>query len=245
MPGAVLTKAVFHNRGPRQQGLAILGLAVQDPERVGLQAAPAVITPAFLFTQIKLQLGLKIAGALGQPRELMTRRRSGRPNFPRRSRSRRMTSASNSGASLPEGLAVYLVELAVTPLLGPFVLEHGAHERVLFDPGAFHQAVFQAGPNHLGGGLGPQGQAIAPAVGEGVHLLGHDIRVGAELRAKARSVPAKGAGSPGNHTDRRSPAPQPPPTATSGLGGQDVFHTANGVNHSNCSNTGNLILKIG
>jgi len=78
----------------------------------------------------------------------------------------------------PIGLAVDLVKLAVAPLLGPFVAEHGPQGVELLDPAALVQAVFQDRPQHRGGGLGAQGQGFALAVRKAVHLLADDVSVG-------------------------------------------------------------------
>jgi hypothetical protein len=134
MPGAGLAEAVLHDRGPRQQGLAMLGLAVQDPQRVDYQAAPAVVAPALLRGQIELQLGLEVRGALGAAQGVDQQAHLREPQFGQEVHQHQDDLGVQFRGVAPQGLAVDLMKLAIAPFLGPFVAEHGAHEVNLFSP---------------------------------------------------------------------------------------------------------------
>ena len=74
-----------------------------------------------------------------------------------------------------EHLDVQLVELAVTPLLRPLVPEHRADAVELRHRHRLLEAVLDEGAHDAGRRLGPEGDALAPLVGEGVHLLLDDV----------------------------------------------------------------------
>lgn len=92
-------------------------------------------------------------------------------------------------------LGVDLVELAIAPLLRPFVAEHRAAGRDL-QRRMLLPAFGQERARDTCGELRPQGQRIAAAVGESVHLLRHDVgrladRAGEDLgRLEHRQVDA-------------------------------------------------------
>ena len=67
-----------------------------------------------------------------------------------------------------------LVELPLAPLLRPLVTEHRPRVEEL-EGQLLRQAVGEKGAGHAGGVLRPQGDALAIAEGEAVHLLGHDV----------------------------------------------------------------------
>src|SRR5262249_60452199 len=91
-------------------------------------------------------------------------------------------------ARLTEGFHVGLVELAIASRLRSLVAEHGA-DRVETDGLRLDlEPVLDVGAHQPGGGLGTEGERVAAAVLEGVHLLLDDVRLvadapGEELRA--------------------------------------------------------------
>ena len=125
------------------------------------------------------------------------------------------------------------MKLAVPPFLGPFVAEHGADEEVLFDPRALLQAVFQKGPDHLGGGLRPHGHRIPMPVRERIHLFGHDVGVRADGTGEELGALQHGQTHlPVAVEVENLPGHPLHPLPAAGLRRQDVFHAAHGANRS-------------
>src|SRR5262249_7866336 len=133
-------------------------------------------------------------------------------------------------ARLTEGFHVGLVELAIASRLRSLVAEHGA-DRVETDGLRLDlEPVLDVGAHEPGGGLGTEGERVAAAVLEGVHLLLDDVRLVAdapreELRALeereanlAIAVGFEGGSARGLHT---LPAPS--------LRGENVPHATHGL----------------
>ena len=232
MGGAIGAEIIPDHRGVVQNPLAMGALAVQDPERVGGPAALAVLAQALPVDQEqpqgRLELHLAPGAAQGIDQQAQLPRQQPFEDVHQEQddfhvQLRRLH---------PVGLAVDLVKLAKASLLGPLVAEHGPQGIEFLDPGALLQAVFQDGPEHRGGGLGPERQGVALAVGKGVHFLGHDVGVvadgaGEELGALEQrqtdllvAVEVKNLPGHGLH-------PLPPGS----LRRQDVPHAANRFNH--------------
>ncbi len=80
----------------------------------------------------------------------------------------------------PEDLGVDLIKLPVAPLLGPLAAKHGADGVELAHRVLGVKPVLDVGAHHRGGRLRTQGQQVALAVGEGVHLFFDDVGVFAD-----------------------------------------------------------------
>ena len=79
------------------------------------------------------------------------------------------------GFGLSKGLDTELIELSVAPLLRPLVSEHGAEIPESSRPVVEH-AVLDTCTHHRRRVLWPHGELLAiERIGEGVHLLLHDV----------------------------------------------------------------------
>ena len=127
-------------------------------------------------------------------------------------------STSTSGPGVPEGLAVDLVELAVAPLLRPLVAEHrpASPQPLLL---VVQQPVLDGRAHQPGGRLGPQAQAVAAAVVEGVHLLLDDVGVLADRALEElRALDERHAASRGSRSRQTARARPPRPAASTAAG---------------------------
>jgi hypothetical protein len=101
------------------------------------------------------------------------------------------------------------MKLAIAPLLRALVAKHRAE---IPQPRRLpvQQAMLDAGAHDAGGAFGPQAQAVAAEILEGVHLLLDDVGDLADraLRTAPSARPAA-PGSPRSHSPRRSRAVRP------------------------------------
>ena len=168
---------VIQHRRRTGRGLdAARHLAVQCPQRVGGQSAPAVLTERIDPLFEKCYQGCAVSrAALGAAQGIDLQLRFVQPDLAKELHQhvqylgigQRVVHAGDLGADL--------VKLAVAPLLGALVAEHGAQVVQLGHRVLGVELVLDEGPHDPGGSLGSQGDGILTLVDEGVHLLLDDV----------------------------------------------------------------------
>ncbi len=161
-------------RRPFELGLHLGPLVVEDAQRVDLDAGAGGLVEVEGAQEV-LQRGPVDRAALGAAEGVQ---QQGQPL-----ETQLLVPVPRDGDRLgvdqrvvaADRLQVDLVELPVTPGLGPLVAEGGADGPDLRGKLAVVQAVLQHRPQHPGGELRAQGDRTAAPVLEGVHLLGHDV----------------------------------------------------------------------
>ena len=88
----------------------------------------------------------------------------------------------------PEDFRTNLVELAVAPLLRALAAEHGADVVELLDAALVVKAVLDVCPHDGSRSFRAQRQRFFVAIAEGIHLLHHDIRLGAHAAGEERGL---------------------------------------------------------
>ena len=165
-----------HVRRALDDRLAALDLAVEHPQWVALQPPLAVLADLIQMLLVVGHQMLDVDGLAGRAAGGVELK--GQPP-----RAQCLVQIPGHGHDLQihgrvllaDGLHVDLVELAVAARLGRFVAE-GRADGIDFHrlrPGV--HAMFDVGAHDAGGELRPQGQLPLTAVGEGVHLLLHDV----------------------------------------------------------------------
>ena len=159
-------------------GFAAAGhLAVQNAQGVGLPPPQAVRAQALLARGQEIQKGAAEIGPAGRAAQGIDMGLGVGDAQPFQQFHQHDDQLDiGIGRAHPEYLGVDLVKLPIAPLLGPLATKHRPDGVVLLNRILGVDLVLQIGPHHGGRGLGAQGQQIAAAVGEGVHLLFDDVR---------------------------------------------------------------------
>ncbi len=175
LPGGV-PRHVVQRRDVGGHDLARRHLAVEDPERVLVQAALAV---GAQLGAARLQGGpdhVLVAGAvLGVAEVVEVDLEIGKPQPQEELVHRRQQLGVGQRRVGPDDLQADLGELAVPPVLHPLVPEHRPEVVHAQRLGAVAEAVLEPRPGDAGRPFRPQRERAPLAVGEGVHLLVHDV----------------------------------------------------------------------
>ena len=163
-------------------------LAVEDPERIALEAPQAVLVERVAVCAEVLGQHLLVARArLGRADRVELERDARDPELLPKARRERDELGVDLGLGEAERLDAELVKLPVATLLRLLAPEHraAAPEFLLL---VVQQAVAERRAHDASGRLGPQRHALAVAVVERVHLLRDDVgeladRAAEELRA--------------------------------------------------------------
>ena len=176
VPAARLAQEIDRVWQPVDDGLVLGHLAVEDPEGVRLGAPLAVAAePADIFAERRDQ-GLAERGtARRAAHRVHDQFDAGDAQLP----DQRPREVEHLGVDRrvrdAEDLDVELMELAVPALLRPLVPEHRAEQVHLRRRHRLLEAVLDKRAHEARRRLGAQGDALAPLVGEGVHLLLDDV----------------------------------------------------------------------
>ena len=167
---------VFQARRVRQQLTLGWRLGVENAQRIGLQAAPAVLAQPIAEGLEETAQGLAIgrAGLLVADR-VQQHHQLGVAQLTEEPDQHRQQLGVPPGPRVADQLGADLVELAVASLLRPLVAKVGADIEQALRQRPVVQSLLDEGAHHRRGGLGAQGQAAALLVVEGVHLLADDV----------------------------------------------------------------------
>ncbi len=165
---------VGDQRGVLDLGLHLGALVVEHPQGVDLDARPGGLV------EVEPAQEVLEGGAVGGAALLASEGVQQQPH-PRQPECLVTRPGDRDGLGVDrgvlgaDGLHVELLELAVAARLRALVAERRAGRPELHRELAVVQAVLQRRAHHPGGELGPQRDRAAAPVGEGVHLLGHDV----------------------------------------------------------------------
>src|SRR5579859_1057545 len=167
---------VEQQRRPGDDPLHVRVLAVEDAQRIAVQAPPAIlIQGGFMRAEISCEL-VAIGGARGGGAERIDEKLQAReaqpPQQPRRQQNHFRIDVRTREA---ECLRVDLMELTISSRLRPLAPEHRAHAPYA-QPILPQQTVGYHGPHDSGGGFRTQGNVIFALVDEAEHFLFDDVR---------------------------------------------------------------------
>ena len=169
-------EVVQHRRRTGRGRDAARHLAVQCPQRVGGQSAPAVLAERIdtLFEK-RYQGGAIGRTALGAAQGVDLQLRLVQPDLAEELHQHVQHLGIGQRVVHTGDLGADLVKLAVAPLLGALVAEHGAQVVHLCHRVLGIELVLDEGPHDPGRPFGPQGDGILALVDERVHLLLDDV----------------------------------------------------------------------
>ncbi|MNC35159.1 hypothetical protein D3C75_836320 [compost metagenome] len=173
----LFVQVVFQLRRADQHRLGVLVLAVEDAQRVALQAALAVFVQLLQARREELDQRITVActGFAGaQAVEFQLDRVLDAQQAPQAPGQHDQLGVDVRTVEV-EHFHADLVELAVAALLRALVAEHRADVPQLLWLAAADQAVLLHRAHAGGGAFRAQGQRVAVAVVEGVHLLLDDV----------------------------------------------------------------------
>ena len=152
-------------------------LAVQDPQRVAGEAPFAVgVEPRCMRTQVLQQPRAIRAAAVRRAEGIDLQPQARDPQTPPQPRAERDELRIHIGARAADRFHVHLPELPVAAGLRRLVAEHRPQTPQLVTLSA-QQAVGNQRAHDAGGGFGAQREAVATAVGEGIHFLADHVGV--------------------------------------------------------------------
>ena len=227
-----LTEEIHQFRRALDEFLHVRILAVEDAQRIGMQAALGIgIQRLAMPLEISDQLGAVALPLLRAAQRVDFQPDAGERQLVPESRTHDDLLGIDIRPGIAESLDTELVKLAVAPFLRPFVAEHRAGVPQALRTGV-QQAVLQHGAHAGGGALRAQRQRLAvERIDERIHFLLDDVRHLAD-----------GAGEERRRLDHRH-AYRPVAVGTQpaahgivealpqlGLVGQDVVHPANRLN---------------
>ena len=159
-----------------QQCLGVLIFAVEHAQRIGFQTALAVFVQlVFALAQISYQ-GIAVIGTrcVGAQSVQLQGNRIGQTQLLPQTRGHQDHFGVDICARDAKGFHTNLVKLAVTAFLWLFISEHRAGVPQTLSR-VVQQTIFLAGAHTAGSAFRTQGQTLAIAVVEGVHLFFDDV----------------------------------------------------------------------
>ncbi len=176
MAAAVVAEMILDARDPRRDLAAGRHLAVEHPQRVQLHAAHAVgAEPVHVLGQIAPQRLGEFGAAHRVAHAVHQGPHAGQPHRSEQVAQQRDHLEVGAGRIGAQQFRADLLMLAVAPGLRALVAEHGTDVVDLPRLRSRVEFVLHIGARHRSGPLRPQGQASSLAIGEGVHLLLHDV----------------------------------------------------------------------
>ena len=179
MRGARRAEAVAHHRGPLDDGPAVRHLAVEETQRIALEAAMAVTTERVEMREAELPQALAVGrAARGVAERVQLDPRPARAHLIEVADEPDEQLGVGQGVVAAEHLGADLIELAIPAALGALTAEHGPCVEEPGLPVAMHQTGFEIGPHDARRRLRTErdrGLFLVP-VAEREHLLFDDVR---------------------------------------------------------------------